>query len=362
MSRNSSKKIINSKIMSHRESNIGLEINSQQDNRTEKKENNRKLHEFSETISQKIKERYGGKNIVDNNIKINTDIFHENPSYTDEKIKEDEEFVEEKRGEFNKKKKINDSNGELFEEAMACVLYRILNKKYLVVRSSDYDDLHNGVDILIIDPETNEIICLVDNITTYRDDFKAIEAIENKENKVLNQNMNGGAEIEYGLAFKENAETHNIEPIGERKKGIPIFSMHLYGKELDELLNGMDYDINNDPSEIELKTFDELMRVMKVDSKQMIEQIQEESKKNDEEMKKKKTDLEVFENLINKNLVKKKERKKIMEEIRTANEYINNYPVRKKNKDTSIASLEKAGILFEKIKEVRDNSFQKTEA
>ena len=348
--------------MFHRESNIGLEINSQQDNRTEKKENVKKLHEFSRIISQKLEERYGGKKIVDNNIKINTNIFHENSSYTEEKIKEDEEFVEKERGKFNEKKKMNDSNGELFEEAMACVLYRILNEKYLVVRSSDYDDFHNGVDILIIDPETNEIIFLVDNITTYRDDFEAMKAIEDKENKVLNQNMNGGAEIEYGLAFKENAETHNIEPTGERKKGIPIFSMHLYGKELDELLNGMDYDINNDPSEIELKTFDELMRVMKVESKQMIEQIQEESKNNDEKMEEEKTNLEVFKNLINKNIVKKKKREKIMEEIRITNEYINNYPVRKKNKDTSIASLEKAGILIEKIKEVRDNSFQKIEA
>ena len=44
--------------MSYRESNIRLETNSQQDNRTKK--NIRKLHEFSETISQKIEERYGG--------------------------------------------------------------------------------------------------------------------------------------------------------------------------------------------------------------------------------------------------------------------------------------------------------------
>ncbi len=71
--------------MSYRESNIRLETNSQQDNRTKK--NIRKLHEFSETISQKIKERYGGGGNVDNNIKINTDIFYEKTSYAKEKIK-----------------------------------------------------------------------------------------------------------------------------------------------------------------------------------------------------------------------------------------------------------------------------------
>ena len=342
--------------MPNREFNIGIEMDRRRDNKSEKKENIRKLHEFSGAVSEEIIQKYGGKKIVNKNIKINTEFFCENDSYAKEKIKEDEESVKEKKEEFEgKKKKWKDNNGELFEEVMACILHRILKERYLVVRSSDYDDLNNGVDILIIDPETNEVVFLVDNITTFRDDFEAMKAIEDKEDKVLNKNMNGGAEMEYGFAFKENEQSHNIELTGERRKGIPIFSMHLYGKELDELLNGMDYDLNNDPSKIELETFDELVRIMKIESKQMIEKIQEKSKDDAEEMKEKEIQLNYFRNVKMKD---KKGKGETMEEIRKIEEYMNNYQVRKENKKISLASLEKTEILFEKIKEVRDNSFQ----
>ena len=327
-----------------------------QSDKFEKKENIIKLHEFSGAVSEEIIQKYGGKRFVDKNIKINTEFFCENDSYTEEKIKKDEKSVQERKDEFErKKKKRKDNNGELFEEVMACILHRILKEKYLVVRSSDYDDLNNGIDLLIINPETNEIIFLVDNITTFRDDFEAMKAIEDKEDKVLNKNMNGGAEMEYGFAFKENEQSHNMELTGERRKGIPIFSMHLYGKELDELLNGMDYNINNDPSKIELDTFDELIRIMKVEREQMIEKIQEKSEGDIEEMKEKEIELNYLQNVKMKD---KKGKGKTREKIRIIKEDMNNYQVRKENKEISLASLKKTEILFEKIKEVRNNSFQ----
>ena len=73
--------------MPNREFNIGIEADRRRDNKSEKKENIRKLHKFSEATSQEIIEKYGGKQIVNKNIKINTKFFCENTFYTEEKIK-----------------------------------------------------------------------------------------------------------------------------------------------------------------------------------------------------------------------------------------------------------------------------------
>jgi len=338
-------------------------------NKFEKKENISKLHEFSRATSQKIIQEYG-EEIVNDDVSINRDVFKENANYTKEEIEEDDEFVKKKRKKFDKDK-LKDSNGQLFEEVIACIFYRILKKNYLVVRSSDYDDFRNGVDLLIIDLETNEVICAVDDITTYNED---LNAIERKEKKVLDQNINGGAEMKYGLAFKKNEQSDNIELIRGGRKEIPIFSMHLSGKELDELLNGMEYDINNNPSEIELETFDELIRLMRIESREMQEKIEEKSMEDIDETENGKIRLNYLLNVKMKDIERKiskanskrkkgliDEKKAIEKDIKSLKNDIDNFPVRKKNRTTSLAHLEETFDLFEKIKEVRNESFSKIE-
>ncbi|MDP3837004.1 MAG: hypothetical protein Q8Q67_02805 [bacterium] len=87
----------------------------------------------------------------------------------------------------------------LTEMALTILLQRLLPERFMIVRSSAYDDYNNGVDQLIIDKETGLVVCGID------------EVIENvnkpgpgmKEEKVRNKMLNGGAEVKYGARVVE---------------------------------------------------------------------------------------------------------------------------------------------------------------
>jgi len=309
--------------------------NNNQDHESEKKENIEKLHNFSGAIAQENNQKYEGGDIVNEDITINIKNFDEDACYTKEEIEEDEKFVERKKKKFNKEE-LRDSNGQLFEEAIACVFHRILKKNYLVVRSSDFDDFSNGVDLLIVDEETGEIICAVDDISTNEN----FQGIEDKENKVLLQNMNGGAKMKYGLTFKENGQSGEMELTREKIKEIPIFFMHLSGEKLDELLSKMNYDIKGDPSEIELEIFDELVRILEIESKEMQKKIQERFKESSTEI----------------------EKMKIEDDIKNLENDIENFAIKEKHKNVSLKNLKETENLFKKMKKIRNEEFPELEA
>jgi hypothetical protein len=51
------------------------------------------------------------------------------------------------------------SDGERFEVLKTIVFYKFLNEKFIIVRTSSYDDVQNHVDNLIVEKETGNIVC-----------------------------------------------------------------------------------------------------------------------------------------------------------------------------------------------------------
>jgi|SRR3989344_2437464 len=107
--------------------------------------------------------------------------------------------------------------GETWEILVTAILYKNLKEDFIVVRTSEYDDFRNGVDCLIIDRASGSVVCAFDEVG----DISG-QRFDSKKEKVLKRNQyNGGADIFYGLSFKERQGTRQLKK-GEIKH-IPLF-------------------------------------------------------------------------------------------------------------------------------------------
>ena len=135
--------------------------------------------------------------------------------------------------------------GEKLELFKTILLNKVLKGKFVVIRSSIYDDLFNGVDNLILDKEGN-VVCAFDEVCSSEDDEKTKE----KMNKILRINENGGALIEYGVLIKGK------EIIKERIERVPIFYLSLEENKLTEGIKNLDISSPKKISEKEKEIWD----------------------------------------------------------------------------------------------------------
>jgi hypothetical protein len=124
--------------------------------------------------------------------------------YTKEKIAKDKEEVKEKEKIFEKEKieryglaseeKLK-ATGEKLEYLKNIIFYKFLREDFIICRSSRYDDLKNGVDNLILEKETGNLVCALDECE--------IKRYRTKEEMVWQKNLEGGGRLKYGLTVKE---------------------------------------------------------------------------------------------------------------------------------------------------------------
>ncbi len=111
------------------------------------------------------------------------------------------------------------------------LLHKAFGDKYIVVRSSKYDDYAGGVDNVIVNKETGAVICAVDDV---RENERSDRRAE-KDKEVLKKTRGGGAELAYGFTF--NTGQIELKTI----KNLPIFCLGLDESEYDEIINAIEY-------------------------------------------------------------------------------------------------------------------------
>ena len=60
----------------------------------------------------------------------------------------------------NKKKEKNSQ----MEMVVTALLHKVLGDRYFIVRTSEFDDYHNGIDNIIIDKQTGAVVCAFDEV------------------------------------------------------------------------------------------------------------------------------------------------------------------------------------------------------
>lgn len=127
-----------------------------------------------------------------------------------------------------KENKNRDKSGRM-EMAVTSLLSQKLGKDFLVVRTAPYDDYKHGVDNLIIDLKTGQVVGAFDEVHENGD----LKRTKEKKDKIQTSAKYGGVKIVYGLKLE------NGKLVRAPLSGIPKFYLSLGTKQLEALEQGL---------------------------------------------------------------------------------------------------------------------------
>ena len=112
------------------------------------------------------------------------------------------------------------------EMAITLLLSQMLGEEFLVVRTAPIDDYENGVDNLILDYKTGEVVGAFDEV--HKSDNG--ERLAKKKEKIQKVADRGGAKVRYGLKLDGG------KLVRSELRGVPVFYLGLDSAELDGLV------------------------------------------------------------------------------------------------------------------------------
>ncbi|MFH1565418.1 MAG: hypothetical protein ABIC82_06325 [bacterium] len=149
--------------------------------------------------------------------------------------------------------------GNLLEMAIVGIFYKILkNSNLSIMRSAKYDDYTNGVDTIMVDKETGQVICAFDEVS---DEEGKDERRKNKLKRMKHKAKQQGGELKYGITFEKNNENKSVL-VKKNLTNIPMFCLNLPKNELEKILGEMKFDTDTCPREIELAFFNKMVFLM----------------------------------------------------------------------------------------------------
>ena len=131
--------------------------------------------------------------------------------------------------ENNDDKKLR--QGERMEVLKTALFQKYLGKDFIVVRSSKYDDVKNGVDNVIVDRHNGNLVCAFDEVSVSEE---GDPVFEEKKSRVMIKNAQGGAKLKYGFSIKDQKIT--LGPINN----IPIFYLAMSPDKIEAALQSFD--------------------------------------------------------------------------------------------------------------------------
>lgn len=187
----------------------------EKETKPEKKEEKGKLETFMELISFELKKEGIS---VDSKCRIDMDVFKD---VYPESLERDKLLIERREAKWEKPAVFSRSKDNDLEMLKTALFFKNLRSEFIATRASRYDDIKNGVDNVIVEKGTSNLVCALDEVGDVSG-----ERYNEKESKVRKKNIEGeGAKLKYGFKFeKENGET-KLKLGGIDK--IPIFYLAL---------------------------------------------------------------------------------------------------------------------------------------
>lgn len=176
------------------------------------------IKDFLESISFQLKKEGMP---VERDCRIDIGTFKD--IYSPEVLKNDQETVKEYRKEWYGKLAESGlvSGGEELEMLKTAIFYKNLSREFVTLRSSSYDDIKNGVDNIILERKTGNLVCALDEV----EDISG-KRYETKRDAVLERNIRrDGAILKYGLTFENEKDKMKLK-FGELRN-LPIFYLAL---------------------------------------------------------------------------------------------------------------------------------------
>jgi hypothetical protein len=146
-----------------------------------------------------------------------------------------------------KENKSREKNSQM-EMAVTLLLSKMLGQDFLVLRTAAIDDYDHGVDNIILDFHTGEVVGAFDEV--HESDNG--ERLAKKKEKIHTVAKRGGAKVRYGLKLENGALTR------AELRGVPVFYLGLTSEELDELIGALRDDDTEVLEEVFKKLVDSL--------------------------------------------------------------------------------------------------------
>src|SRR3989344_2820771 len=174
----------------HRRAEQGAGI-GHRENPTPRPEDIERLRELLRAEAEALR----AKNFpVDDECRIDPEAFR-GTVYSDSAIERDHDAVKRMRQEFREDEGKVSEIGHILEDAVTVAFNKLwFDKRLIKVRTAEYDDYVNGIDELIIDTKTSQIIAAVD--TTIIPESKGLK---------LKESINGSFSVRYGVSLESGA-------------------------------------------------------------------------------------------------------------------------------------------------------------
>ena len=190
----------------------------------------KKLTTFLE-IAAKAMQKEGAP--VKSDCRIDLEAFKN--CYPAEVLSRDRQRAARIQKEWQEKSTAKERVGEKLEMLKTSIFNKFLGEKFIVARSNIIDDIDNGVDNVILERTTCNVVCAFDEVA----DISG-QIYQDKMRKTLEKNvMRAGANLKYGLAV--NAKTKKIIP--QAVHNIPIFYLALPAQYIEEAIKDFRPDV-----------------------------------------------------------------------------------------------------------------------
>jgi len=218
------------------------------------------LNGISESINTSAKDNFGAEgdlvdvncSLAENFLEVDEDDLGEIKDRENElssTFELDKEMKDEKRLELWRANK-ETSKANITEMLITALLNKFIGDDFIVVRASRFDDYFNGVDNVIVNKKTGEVVCAFDEIRENHRSGRLADKIERA--KMLTKRF-GGTRVKYGITITDG----KIQKA--RFNGVPVFVLSLAEDIYEKLAQGFNYDSNTEYSEIEKEVFGALM-------------------------------------------------------------------------------------------------------
>lgn len=120
-----------------------------------------------------------------------------------------------------------ENRGESLEMLVVAIFQKKFGDRFVVVRSSLFDDITHKVDTIVLDRETGALLCALDEIGKMSG-----QSYDAKLASIKGRNLGGGAALKYGLAMKADGDKKKI--VKAPAKNLPIFHIALDDKHIEQ--------------------------------------------------------------------------------------------------------------------------------
>jgi hypothetical protein len=211
----------------------------------EKKENNEesenKLKKFLEQISARLKSE---GIFVTEECRIDMQAYR--GVYPEDEIENDDRLIKEYQKEWYKGSSENEikeqkikKTGEKLEMLKTAIFSKFLGEEFIVVRASLYDDIKNKVDNIILEKNSGNLVCALDEVES-----PFGQRYEEKKEKVLSRNKTeGGIKLKYGFFLEKDKDNKERIALGEISN-VPLFYLVLPAKHVEEGIKQLIPDIS----------------------------------------------------------------------------------------------------------------------